>query len=192
MPSIEYETIFNKFLGKVTDYAIASMDDESSNEIMTEYLLSALALPEVENLFTELTVDEDMQEISFDLKRSKGESADTRFVTEIVLIAMQIAWLEPQVYSHQVTIQILGGKEEKLRAYALTARCIWKHCSVSSHICWDILRDISLKRKNEISLNVNVLKEYVLDNQQGSNEELHPQRLLVEIPLGQASEKRGS
>lgn len=113
MPSLEYETIFNKFLGKVTDYTIASMDDESSNEIMTEYLLSALALPEVENLFTELTVDEDMQEISFELKRSKGESADTRFVTEIILIAMQIAWIEPQVYSHQVTIQILGGKEEK-------------------------------------------------------------------------------
>ena len=33
-----------------------------------------------------------------------------------------------------------------------TARCIWKHCSVFLRICWDTLRAVMPKRKDEISL----------------------------------------
>ena len=33
-----------------------------------------------------------------------------------------------------------------------TARCIWKHCSVFLRICWNSLRAIMPKRKNEICL----------------------------------------
>lgn len=113
MPSLEYETIFTRFLGKITDYSIASMDEDSMNEMLTEYLTFALSLPEVEKLFKALTVDEDMEEITFTLRNSINESADIRFVTDILLTGMQIAWLEPQVYSHQVTLQMFGGKEEK-------------------------------------------------------------------------------
>ena len=113
MPSLEYETIFTRFLGKITDYSIASMDEDSMNEMLTEYLTFALSLPEVEKLFKALNVDEDMEEITFSLRNSINESADIRFVTDILLTGMQIAWLEPQVYSHQVTLQMFGGKEEK-------------------------------------------------------------------------------
>lgn len=113
MPSLEYETIFTRFLGKITDYSIASMDEDSMNEMLTEYLTFALSLPEVEKLFKTLNVDEDMEEITFSLRNSINESADIRFVTDILLTGMQIAWLEPQVYSHQVTLQMFGGKEEK-------------------------------------------------------------------------------
>lgn len=156
MPSLEYETIFTRFLGKITDYSIASMDEDSMNEMLTEYLTFALSLPEVEKLFKTLNVDEDMEEITFSLRNSINESADIRFVTDILLTGMQIAWLEPQVYSHQVTLQMFGGKEEKLRVISLTARCIWKHCSVSFQICWKPLRDIIPKRKNEKCLYVMV------------------------------------
>lgn len=113
MPSLEYETIFTRFLGKITDYSIASMDEDSMNEMLTEYLTFALSLPEVEKLFKALNVDEDMEEITFSLRNSINEFADIRFVTDILLTGMQIAWLEPQVYSHQVTLQMFGGKEEK-------------------------------------------------------------------------------
>lgn len=34
-----------------------------------------------------------------------------------------------------------------------TARCIWKHCSVFLRICWDTLRAIIPKQKDEICLN---------------------------------------
>ena len=70
---------------------------------------------------------------------------------------------------HKSDVWVEGRKIERV-LLALTVRCIWKHCSVFLRICWNVLRAVIPKQKDEICLDGMVLKVYGLDNQQGKFE----------------------
>ena len=110
---LSYSTLFSRVLNKINDQKELSLDENDLLEIYTERLHSVVGKPRVRRLFSSLTLDDEIQEMTFTLNNSVDEESDKDFVLEILSLGMAIEWLQPQVDSVIHTSVMIGGKEEK-------------------------------------------------------------------------------
>ena len=110
---LSYSTLFSRVLNKINDPKELSLDENDLLEIYTERLHSVVGKPRVRRLFSSLTLDDELQEMTFTLNNSVDEESDRDFVLEILSLGMAIEWLQPQVDSVIHTSVMIGGKEEK-------------------------------------------------------------------------------
>ena len=110
---LSYSTLFSRVLNKINDQKELSLDENDLLEIYTERLHSVVGKPRVRRLFSSLSLDDEIQEMTFTLNNSVDEESDTDFVLEILSLGMAIEWLQPQVDSVVHTSVMIGGKEEK-------------------------------------------------------------------------------
>lgn len=110
---LSYSTLFSRVLNKINDQKELSLDENDLLEIYTERLHSVVGKPRVRRLFSSLSLDDEIQEMTFALNNSVDEESDKDFVLEILSLGMAIEWLQPQVDSVIHTSVIIGGKEEK-------------------------------------------------------------------------------
>lgn len=155
-----YETIFNKFLGRVTDYDFLTIDEAYLWEQVSEWVENSIATPSLRVIFSSITCDKETQTLTYTLRNSAGdELSDQWYVEKLFAMSFVIQWLEPTVKNKVNLNQMFGGKEEKLRKifwYLFTARYDWKRHSVSTRICWKAVKPFKLQRKDEICLSANV------------------------------------
>lgn len=116
MASLSYDEIFNDFLGNITDYDFASFELNESYEIMTEYLHKTLSQTYIRRLFSSIEFDDDIQQLSFDMKESVEEYSDIDFVRYILSNGMVIEWLKPLVRNKSNIQQFFAGKEQNFYA----------------------------------------------------------------------------
>ena len=110
---LSYSTLFSRVLNKINDQKELSLDESDLLEIYTERLHSVVGKPRVRRLFSSISLDDEIQEITFTLNNSVDEESDKDFVLEILSLGMAIEWLQPQVDSVIHTSVMIGGKEEK-------------------------------------------------------------------------------
>ena len=110
---LSYSTLFSRVLNKINDPKELSLNENDLLEIYTERLHSVVGKPRVRRLFSTLTLDDEIQEMTFTLNNSVDEDSDTDFVLEVLSLGMAIEWLQPQVDSVIHTSVMIGGKEEK-------------------------------------------------------------------------------
>ena len=110
---LSYSTLFSRVLNKINDQKELSLDESDLLEIYTERLHSVVGKPRVRRLFSSLSLDDEIQEMTFALNNSVDEESDKDFVLEILSLGMAIEWLQPQVDSIIHTSVMIGGKEEK-------------------------------------------------------------------------------
>ena len=110
---LSYSTLFSRVLNKINDQKELSLDENDLLEIYTERLHSVVGKPRVRRLFSSLSLDDEIQEMTFTLNNSVDEESDKDIVLEILSLGMAIEWLQPQVYSFIHTSVMIGGKEEK-------------------------------------------------------------------------------
>ena len=110
---LSYSTLFSRVLNKINDTKELSLDESDLLDIYTERLHSVVGKPRVRRLFSTLSLDDEIQEMTFTLNNSVDEDSDTDFVLEILSLGMAIEWLQPQVDSVIHTSVMIGGKEEK-------------------------------------------------------------------------------
>ena len=110
---LSYSTLFSRVLNKINDQKELSLDENDLLEIYTERLHSVVGKPRVRRLFSSLSLDDEIQEMTFALNNSVDEESDKDFVLEILSLGMAIEWLQPQVDSIIHTSVMIGGKEEK-------------------------------------------------------------------------------
>ena len=110
---LSYSTLFSRVLNKINDPKELSLDENALLEIYTERLHSVVGKPRVRRLFSSLSLDDEIQEMTFTLNNSVDEESDKDFVLEILSLGMAIEWLQPQVDSVIHTSVMIGGKEEK-------------------------------------------------------------------------------
>ena len=111
--TLSYSTLFSRVLNKINDPKELSLDENDLLEIYTERLHSVVGKPRVRRLFSSLSLDDEIQEMTFTLNNSVDEESDKDFVLEILSLGMAIEWLQPQVDSVIHTSVMIGGKEEK-------------------------------------------------------------------------------
>ena len=110
---LSYSTLFSRVLNKINDQKELSLDENDLLEIYTERLHSVVGKPRVRRLFSSISLDDEIQEMTFTLNNSVDEESDKDFVLEILSLGMAIEWLQPQVDSIIHTSVMIGGKEEK-------------------------------------------------------------------------------
>lgn len=111
---LPYETVFSRALGKINDLKEMSLDQTDFLEIYTERLHNVIGNPRVRRLFSSISLDDEIQEINFELNNSVDEDSDLDFVCRIFVLGIVIEWISPRVDSLEYTLQFVGGKEEKM------------------------------------------------------------------------------
>lgn len=113
MASVTYETIFNLFLGSITDYKLASLEKDDAQSLMTEYLHKAVAAPYVRKLFSSLQLDDEQQNMTYAMTYATDSESDSDFICNAIAKWMVYEWIHNQVYSVLNTAQFYGGSEQK-------------------------------------------------------------------------------
>ena len=134
-----YETIYNRALSKIEDPTLAMLPEEDLENMLHGYLMSAIA--------KHRKCEHDLSDRDEELKQFNSDLSDLEI--EILGILMVREWISVQLHSVVNTLQVFGGKEEKL-GFISSVRCIGKPCSVFLRICWKSFRAILLQYKNEI------------------------------------------
>ena len=134
-----YEVLYSRALAQITDPLLAQLPEEDLEIMLHDWLMDAIVEPVVgEYDFSDR--DEELKQFNFDISDRDQK---------ILSIHMVRAWLAPQIMSVTNTMMTFSGKETKLGLMS-SVRCIWKRCSVFLRICWNTLRVITLKQRDEI------------------------------------------
>lgn len=99
-----YEKVYGRFLNKCTDFDLADLDDNTLNEMMKDWLDSAIIRTRTSN---DLSARDDENE-SFENDLSDQD-------VELLAMGMVLAWLDQRIQSTEFTSMMIGGKEEKLK-----------------------------------------------------------------------------
>lgn len=110
---LSYSKLFSRVLNKINDPKELQLNTDDLLSIYTERLHSVVGKPRVRRLFSTISLDDEIQEMTFTLNNSVDEESDTDFVLEVLSLGMAIEWLQPQVDSIIHTSVMIGGKEEK-------------------------------------------------------------------------------
>lgn len=98
-----YEIVYNRFVQKITDFNILDLDDYSLDNMLDGWLKSAIV--RTRQCEHDLSLrDDETQEFTEDLSDLE---------IELLALGMVDAWVTPMLNSTELTLQFLGGKEEK-------------------------------------------------------------------------------
>lgn len=112
--TLSYEKIFSRYRGRIDDPKELSMNADDLLEICTERLHNVIGDPRVIAKFKNIELDDEIQQMNFSLKFSNGDFLDGEFIIKLLSLGMEIEWMKPQIDSIKYTVQMLGGKEEKM------------------------------------------------------------------------------
>lgn len=121
MASINYDDIFELFLGQITDYEIAGMNMSEAYEVMTGYLHGVVRQAYVRRLFSTCQLDDEIQSLTYVMKLPTTEGSDSDenasidedFVKGMLADGMVLEWVTPIVNRTTNLNQMFAGKEQK-------------------------------------------------------------------------------
>lgn len=111
--TLSYEKIFSAARGLYTDPKELSLSADDLTEIYTERLNRVVGDTRVENMFSTLEMDDEVQRMEFVLNHPISDGADIRFVVRLLSLGMEIEWLQPQVDSILYSVPFIGSTQEK-------------------------------------------------------------------------------
>ena len=96
-----YEKVYGRFLNRTTDFNLAELDDYTLNEMLKGWLGSAIVRVRTSG---NLSRDDENEVFENDL---------SDIDVELLAMGMTLAWLDQTLNSTELTLMMLGGKEEK-------------------------------------------------------------------------------
>lgn len=118
MTSIQYDDIFNSFLGEITDFDIAALAESDADEQMTEWLHKAVYNPHITDLFSSISLDDDIHIITYEMRTARDDVVDMGFVINLLGKAMAYEWVSPQVNRTTNLHQMFSNSDAKFYAQA--------------------------------------------------------------------------
>lgn len=103
-----YEKVYNRFLQKITDFNLMELDDYTLNDMLKGWLSSAIVNTRKREHDLSLR-DDEVQEFSEDLSELE---------IELLALGMKLAWIDQSLNSTELTLMMIGGKEEKYYSQA--------------------------------------------------------------------------
>lgn len=102
-----YTTIYERFLNKIEDSQLALMADDDREEMLYQWLITALGFIEMDDLKMDTDLsDRDDEARCFNVDLSNAE-------IEGIALFMVVAWYEGTVNSLEHTLLFMGSKDEK-------------------------------------------------------------------------------
>ena len=141
MASVNYQEIFEQFLGNITDPELLNLNTSDIYIIMTEYLHKTVAASYVRHLFTTAVLDDEVQIFTFEMQYSIDEDSDNEFVITALSKWMVYEWLKKQANSKLLTSQMFGTKESKFYAQSSQLNSVQALCDSAYKEARDYIRD---------------------------------------------------
>lgn len=110
---MEYDLIYSRFFELFDDPSFFKLSEEDANEMLAIWLQGAANYPYVKKIFSTLILDNEIMQLTFELKSSIDETSDEAFVIEVLAQGMVINWMKKQIDNRINTASIIGTKEEK-------------------------------------------------------------------------------
>ena len=102
-----YEKVYGRFLNRTTDFNLVELDDYTLNEMLKDWLFSAIVKVRTSSNFAKRNDENEVFE---------NDLSDLDI--ELLAMGMTLAWLDQTLNSTELTLQFLGGKEEKFYSQA--------------------------------------------------------------------------
>lgn len=96
-----YESVYGRFLNNVIDFNLAELDDYTLNEMLKDWLCKAIVRVRTSS---DLSRNDESEVFNSDL---------SDLDIELLSLGMKLAWLDQTLSSTELTLQFIGGKEEK-------------------------------------------------------------------------------
>lgn len=90
MTTITYNQIISKFYSKAEAYDIFDLTDAQLVGMKDEWIHSASSEPYVRRLFSSLALDDETQEIKFEMKYPIDDETDKDFIISVLAIGVMI------------------------------------------------------------------------------------------------------
>lgn len=98
-----YDKVYSRFLNRTTDFNLAELDDYTLNEMLKSWLHSAIVNARTSSNL--MSRDDENEVFNNDL---------SDLDIELLAMGMTMAWLDQTLNSSELTLMMIGGKEEKL------------------------------------------------------------------------------
>ena len=98
-----YEKIYNRFSQKISDFNLVETDDHSLGEMLQGWLNSSIVRIR--------KCQHDLSKRNDELQEFEEDLSDLEI--ELLALGMVDAWVTPMLNSTELTLQFIGGKEEK-------------------------------------------------------------------------------
>ena len=109
---MKYEEIYSRSYMKRYDPSFYE-NKEFAYETMKEWLHEIVAFPWVRKIFSSITLDDVLEELTFELVNSVDEQSDNDFVIKLFTDGFVICWMRPRVETAINLATVIGGKDEK-------------------------------------------------------------------------------
>ena len=98
-----YEKIYDRFSQKISDFNLVEADDHSLGEMLQGWLNSSIVRIR--------KCQHDLSKRNDELQEFEEDLSDLEI--ELLALGMVDAWVTPMLNSTELTLQFIGGKEEK-------------------------------------------------------------------------------
>ena len=103
-----YEKIYNRFLNRITDFNLVELDEKNAlKEMLKSWLDSAIVNTRTSSVLS-----------ARDDENAVFENDLTDLDIELLSMGMTMAWLDQTLNSTDLTLMMIGGKEEKYYSQA--------------------------------------------------------------------------
>ena len=109
----ELDSIYSRFYLRVQDYELSGLDEKLVKEMLNGYIKSTLAKPMVRRLFNSVAIDEDVEEIEYELREPWDEDTDRDFIEEVLAVGAVSEWASPKYHSTLLTSQMFSNQENR-------------------------------------------------------------------------------
>lgn len=118
--SISYDEIYSRFLTKASAYDLIMgyIKEETQLEFMSNWLHTAIANPQIRRIFTSVSMDDEVQSLTYEIKNSVDDFTDNEFVIEICAQGLLIAWISPKVNNITNMEQMISDADKKFYSQA--------------------------------------------------------------------------
>ena len=113
MPSIQYDEIYSRFYTKVMAYDLAELSASQSNELMCSWLHSAVFDPYIRRQFSNVSMDDKTNVISYTMSYTIDAESDKEYVTELLACGIAYSWVVQKVQNLTNLYQTFGSSDEK-------------------------------------------------------------------------------
>ena len=114
MTSLSYDEIYSRVLDKITDYDFLEYSDSEIYESLNRKMKSVISKPYLRRLFSSIVLDDEIQQLTYELNYTVDTDADKDFICEAIALGIVAAWLEPKVKTtNLIHQQFTSSKESK-------------------------------------------------------------------------------
>lgn len=113
MPSIKYETIYDRAVSRIKDTELFQLVEEDFYDFMKQWLHAAFQLPQFRRQFKSFVPDDEVMTVAYTLNNSVDEIYDTEFVINILSEGVIVNYLPSKIDTGVNMAVMIGGKEEK-------------------------------------------------------------------------------